>query len=357
MILLQFISYQPIFIIFLYFERHFYKSYRQTFIMRLFAGKIPGIKRRSLLVAGTLFVVHSALLAQAKQVTLTGYIDVNSGESFQYKIVLTESEGKIKGYSLTYKEPDETKAEIQGELDRRNHRFSFKEKDIIYSHGFHTKAYMCLIDATLGYVQSAKGLVLKGSITSAEADNTVCTGGTITFSNQDEIQNLFGYHEQYDTVITMKKKGTEESNKPASSATDGTKINDGNGMSNEQRVVAQPMVGTDKITTGIEKTYDWYSDSAVIDVYDGGIVDGDRITLLFNDKPYLTNYYLVKEKRQLRIPLDHIPINTITIIANTEGSDPPNTASILLSDGPRTYSVLAYNLKGQRSVIKLRRAK
>jgi hypothetical protein len=309
------------------------------------SAKIQNIKKKLLAIAGMLIITHYSLSAQNKEITLNGRIDVSTGESFPYKIVLTESEGMIKGYALTYKEPNETKAKIQGILDRRNHRISFKETGIVYSHGFHTRAYMCLIDATLDYVQGAKGLILKGSITSAEADNTLCTGGTITFSNQEEIQNIFGYHEQYDTIITMKKKVIPDGTKP-SDETDGTKI--------KQEYKAGE---TDKITAGIEKTYDWHSDSVIIDVYDGGNVDGDRITLLFNDKTYLTNYYLVKEKRQLRIPLAPIPINTITIIANNEGSDPPNTANILLADGAQKYSVLAYNLKGQRSTIKLRKVK
>ncbi len=264
---------------------------------------------------------------------------------------MTENAGIIKGYSLTYKEPNDTKAGIQGTLDRRNHRLSFKEKDILYSHGFHTKAYMCLVNATLEYVQSGNGFVLKGPITSAEADNTVCTGGTITFNNAEEIQNLFGYHEQYDTVISMKKKVKE----PVEANGNEAKVKDDAGS--EQALVAQQPAGTDKITKGIEKTYDWKSDSVIIDVWDGGNVDGDRISISFNDQPYLTNYYLVKEKRQLRIALDPLSVNTITIMANTEGSDPPNTASLLLTDGTRKYSVLAYNLKGQVSVIKLKKVK
>ena len=325
--------------------------------MFLLLAKIVNSKKRGIMSVLALTICNCVLFAQTKQVTLTGFIDVNSGESFQYKIVLTETAGIVKGYSLTYKEPNETKAEIQGIVDRRRHRLSFNEKDILYSHGFHTRAYMCLIDATLEYVQQGRDFVLKGAITSSEADNTVCTGGTITFNNQEEIQNLFGYHEQYDTIISMKKKVKEESNKAGAVEGDAAKIKDEKKVSSEQAIVSQPMAGTDKITTGIEKTYEWHSDSVIIDIWDGGIVDGDRITLLFNDKPLLTNYYLVKEKRRLRIALDPIPINTIVIIANTEGSDPPNTASMLLTDGARKYNVLAYNMKGQHCTIKLKKVK
>ena len=92
-------------------------------------------------------------LAQPKPVTLNGSLMMNTGETYPYKIILTESNGIVNGYSFTYKEPDDTKAKIQGVLDRRNHILAFKETEIIYSHTVRTKAYMCLVDAKLEYVQ------------------------------------------------------------------------------------------------------------------------------------------------------------------------------------------------------------
>ena len=114
---------------------------------------------------------------------------------------------------------------------------------------------------------------------------------------------------------------------------------------------------TDKVTTGVEKAYDWHSDTLVIDVWDGGTVDGDRITLQFNGETYLTNYFLQKEKKQLRIPISGYEVNTIAILADNEGSDPPNTASILLTDGTSKYSILAYNKKDDVALIRIRKTK
>ncbi len=278
--------------------------------------------------------------AQPKPVTLNGTLTMNTGETFPYKIVLTESNGAVSGYSLTYKEPDDTKTRIQGVLDRRNHTLSFKETEIVYSHDVHTKAYMCLIDAKLSYIPGSSEHTLKGKITSGETDNTACTGGSISFSNNEEIEYLFGYHDKYDTVITMKKKGRE----PVV-------------VDNKEPAVAAEPLATDKVTAGVEKTYDWYSDTVAIDVWDGGNIDGDRVTIMFNGKACLTNYTLAKEKKHLRLPLAGTGINTVTILAVNEGSDPPNTASLLLTDGTIKYSVLAYNNTGQQSIIKIRKVK
>ncbi len=288
----------------------------------------------------TIFVTCFSLfnaIAQTKSVTLNGTLVMQTGESFPYKVVLTDSGNVVKGYSLTYKAPDETKTTVRGTLDRRMRTLTFKEKDIVYSHSVSTKAFMCLVNANLEYVHGSNGYMLKGPVTSREIDNTSCTPGEIIFDNEQEVQNLFAYHEQFDTVITMRKKVKE----PVA----------------EQGVQDQEPLITDKVTAGDERSYEWHSDTLVIAVWDGGNVDGDRITLQYNGKDQLTNYYLVKEKRELRIPIVGYDVNTITILAINEGSDPPNTASVLLTDGTIKYSILAYNKKGDAAVIKVKRVK
>lgn len=286
-----------------------------------------------------LFLVSSSgsfSFAQSPQFMLTGIIQVNSGETFPYVIVFTENNGIIKGYSLTYKAPDETKTAITGTLDRQNHILKFKETEIMYSHGYHTKAFMCLVDATLEYTSSNIGSSLSGPIKNTEADKTACTGGKIIFNDYDELQKLFSRQEKFDTVISMKKKVVA----PAPVT-----------IHSETKAISTPTV-TDKITANIEKTYDWHSDTVVLDIW-----DGDKITVLYNGKALLTHYLLVKEKKQLHIPLSGTSINTLTIIAENEGLEPPNTASLMLTDDQIRYSVLAYNNKGQQAVIKIKKVR
>lgn len=283
----------------------------------------------------------SLLRAQERTLTLTGNIDMATGEKFPYSVVFSEHNGAIRGYSVTYHEPNETKTAINGILDKHKHTLSFRESVIISSHGFHTKAFMCLVDAHLEYMQSGTGNILTGPANSKEADRTSCTAGTITFSDVRELRELFARQEQFDTVISMKKKTNEM--RPAEAVKESVPA------------PATDLV-TDKITEGIDRAYAWHSDTAVVDVWDGGDIDGDRVTITFNGKPVLTNYFLLKEKRRLKLPL-HSGMNTIAIFADNEGSDPPNTASLLLTDGQAQYSVLAYNPKGKTAVIRIKKVK
>ena len=315
-----------------------FERVRGRFFFHKFALPMPPLKLLRCIICFLLSAACILPAAAQKKIVLNGTLVMKTGETFPYKLEITDSGNAIKGYSLTYQPPDETKTTIHGKLDRSLRTLSFKEKDIVYSHSVPTKAFMCLVNATLDYVYEGGKYVLKGPVTSREADNTACTQGEIVFTNEQEIQNLFAYHEQFDTVITMKKRVVA----PVDATT--------------APVVQEPLV-TDKVTTGVEKAYDWHSDTLVIDVWDGGTVDGDRITLQFNGETYLTNYFLQKEKKQLRIPISGYEVNTIAILADNEGSDPPNTASILLTDGTSKYSILAYNKKDDVALIRIRKTK
>lgn len=280
------------------------------------------------------------LAAQPKQTILTGTIMVETGEKFPYKIEFTESEGSIKGYAYTFSEPQQTKAVIKGVLDRMDHTLRFKETEILSSHGVRTKAFMCLVNARLQYTHTYTGGELKGPITSADIDKAACTPGNIVFNNDDELRRLFAPQEKFDTIISMKKREREKEKPVATVPT-----------------VKEEHVVTDKVTAGVEKTYEWHSDTIVLDAWDGGNIDGDRITIICNGKTFLTQHYLTREKKNLRIPIEGSGINTLVIAADNEGSDPPNTATLTLADGSTIYNVVAYNPKGQKSLIKIKRVK
>ena len=302
-------------------------------------AKISALNKSALAILFLLIPFLS--FAQSPPFSLTGSIKMNTDEVFPYKIVFTESGGVIKGYSITYDPPNETKASITGTLDRGRRSISFRETEIVYSHDVRTRAYMCLLDAKTEYVQSLKSKILQGALSGNEADRTACTGGVVTFAVPEEISLLFDRREQFDTVITMKKRAKEITLAATAS---------------QSPVAEQPTI-TDKITKGTDKTYEWHSDTVIIDIWDGGVSDGDQVTIEYNGRTYLSKHVLNKQKKQLRLPVSSTGLDIITILADNEGWDPPNTATLMLTDGTTRYSVVSYNPKGQISVIKIKRVK
>ena len=180
-----------------------------------------------------------------------------TGEQFPYKIVATENNNIINGFAYTF-DSEATKTSINGKVDKLNRKLTFKETGIISTRTVITQAFMCLINASL----ELKGDVLTGRIASKQADNTACTEGTLTFRNKEELTQLFSSHDKYDQVITM---GGKHKGNPVPLQENPSTIS----------VNTVP----EKITAGVEKSYDWNADSVVAEVWDGGIMDGDVVTI------------------------------------------------------------------------------
>lgn len=290
------------------------------------------------------------VLAQPKQYMLSGYIAVPGGESFTYKLYLTDSAGKLGGYSLTYlQQVNDTKAAITATIDRTAQTLTFHETEILYNHGFYSNAIMCLANAKLQYKNGNKGKILTGSIRTKDLSNTDCGGGTITFVNEDELARLFS-----NAVPKSVEEPPVATKPPTAPLTRKRTIV----VSMDEAPVRKPVVPVaDEITNGTGKTYVWHSDTVVLDIWDGGRIDEDIVTVMYNDNIVLTRHTLTADRKQLRIPLSGQAIDVITIVANNEGNEPPNTANILLHDGDITHEVIAYNDRKQSAEIKIKRVK
>ena len=105
-----------------------------------------------------------------------------------------------------------------------------------------------------------------------------------------------------------------------------------------------------EITAGVQKQMDWHTDTCTMEIWDGGVIDGDVVSVLFNDQVVLSHYSLVKARKQLKLPLTSRK-NTIAIVAEEEGTNPPNTAQLSLWDGGLNYKITAYSSKGARAII------
>ena len=100
------------------------------------------------------------------------------------------------------------------------------------------------------------------------------------------------------------------------------------------------------------------SDSIQIDLYDNGEVDGDSISVFFNDQLFGANLKLSTRSIHLNLTLDSTKeVNTLAMFANNLGAIPPNTALMLIYDGKKRYELrLSSNLE-KNGAINIRREK
>ncbi len=90
-----------------------------------------------------------------------------------------------------------------------------------------------------------------------------------------------------------------------------------------------------------------------VDFYDNGEVDGDSITVFYNNKIILLHKMLSTKAISLTLSLDdNVKENVITMYADNLGSIPPNTALMIVTDGDKRYEVrISSDLEKSGSVI------
>ena len=97
----------------------------------------------------------------------------------------------------------------------------------------------------------------------------------------------------------------------------------------------------DKRITDVQKVIDVTAveaDSIRFDVYDSGTIDGDSISVYFNDRVVLSNQGISAKPITFYVSLNkNIPFNKVTMKALNLGSIPPNTAYMVITTKKKTY--------------------
>ena len=283
-----------------------------------------------------LLLIPTSIFAQNKSYEISGILVINGSQSLPYKLVFNEHNGKITGYSITNaKQKDETKATIEGTLDKYKKQINFKETSILGSRPKNDTDIMCMVNVSLIYKSAKQTVVFNGKFIGKDLKSgKECAKGTISMISYISLPNLFENDDKKDTVLQTITKLSEQKTAPAKT---------------------DSFSAIDEITKGIEIVYDWRSDTVILDLWDGGKVDNDLVSLIFNTDTVLKHYVLKAEKLRLKIALSkNHDIDKLFILAENEGAEPPNTANLTLIDETKKYNVIAYNEIGKLATINLK---
>ncbi len=95
-----------------------------------------------------------------------------------------------------------------------------------------------------------------------------------------------------------------------------------------------------KRSLNLMKTISVSNKTIRIDLYDNGEIDGDSISVFFNDKLVLSNQRLSDKAVSLTLSLNENPeVNELIMYAENLGTIPPNTALMVVTDGKMRYEV------------------
>ncbi len=92
---------------------------------------------------------------------------------------------------------------------------------------------------------------------------------------------------------------------------------------------------SNKRTTVTGAQFMTHSDTVTISVWDNNVIDGDSISIKFNDDWILTNQVLSRDKMIFKLPVTGKQ-NQVLMLAENLGKIPPNTAAITIQDATST---------------------
>lgn len=100
------------------------------------------------------------------------------------------------------------------------------------------------------------------------------------------------------------------------------------------------------------------SDSVDVYFYDNGEVDGDSISVFYNQTLLAFSQRLSTKAIHFKLAIDStLEFNEIAMMADNLGSIPPNTALMIVTDGRQQYDVRLTSTLQKSAAIRLRRKK
>ena len=127
-----------------------------------------------------------------------------------------------------------------------------------------------------------------------------------------------------------------------------------------QRKIENPVINQEykQRETVVQKEIEVASDSVQVDFYDNGEVDGDSISVFFNDQLLGSNLRLSTRSIHMNVHLDSTrEYNQLAMFANNLGSIPPNTALMLISDGKNRWEVRLTSDLGKTGAVRIKKKK
>jgi len=261
-----------------------------------------------------------------------GAIKLNGNDKtvISYRLVFTENNGLIKGYSVTDLAGDnETKNIITGTYNRKTKELNFREETILYTKSEFSQDMFCFVNFSGKIKLVESNTKLEGNFKGLYKNNKKCIDGTLA---------LIGSNKLYKLLNKINSK-IQKSNKVEEKV--------------KQKVNPIHILDSLKVNNLVRgqnlHVFTKY-DSMTLEVWDSKDEDGDVINLYNNDKLILDNYKILNKKKKINISLEKGQ-NIFTIEAIDEGEMKPNTAMFQIIDQDRTFELMSNLKKGEKASI------
>lgn len=259
---------------------------------------------------------------QSEQIFI-GAITVKGAKPYSYKIEFSDSIGHINGYSITDLEgKDQTKTKITGFFNQKSKHFQFRETKLISTKSKINRDSFCYIHANLTLKEKKGNKFLTGTFIGFRPDRkTICGQGNMTlFCRNGLLQQFQKMGPKADTLLKILNQ--LESNETA--------LKKDNPIPLKTNLVLQ---------AGDSQAIYCPAAKVLIEIWDNGKIDGDKVTIQQNGKIIASQLLLTNNKQQFNIVLTRNQSERLVFNAVHEGAEPPMTAKMTCTCGDITYTI------------------
>lgn len=280
-----------------------------------------------------LILLNFSVVAQTvENYDFIGTLILENNALITYRIQFDINDSKISGYSYTdINGKDETKSELTGIYNSKDKNIVLKESTILYTKSKEIEDIFCFINVNAKLKLDKDKPAIKGTFFGSYNNKDTCATGKIL---------LVSLKDAFDKLEKVSKKISKTKKIDSITKTKFTKEY----FLNE---IKPNTLKSDDVLTVF-----WKSNKFILEIWDNGKEDGDLISLIFNNKTVFRKYAVKKEK--IIVELDLIEgENLIEILANNNGTIPPNTAKAILIDGAVKHTISTSLESGQSSKINI----
>jgi hypothetical protein len=292
--------------------------------------------------------IHSGAQQVAGYWYGTANPDYGSSNNYLIELILNQNKTSVSGILNCYYRNTFRSYKINGSYNSMTHELALFNLPIPFVGASNNPEIDCMMDFKGKHLAAVAGSSLTGKFTGREGYKYTCPVITFDLQLNKDAGNQ-------DSVLTALRNFKETFQVWTPSATD-TLV----AATIVQRPIQNFVVNKEYSERVIEvqNEIEVDADSLLVDFYDNGEIDGDSISVFFNDQLIGANLRLSAKSYQVHLKLDPTrESNTVAMLANNLGSIPPNTALMIIYEGNKRHEIrLTSNLE-KTAAIRIRRKK
>lgn len=288
-----------------------------------------------------------------------------SGEKCDYVLELEIDGNTVSGSSYTYFTEGGkrfyTICKLEGWIDSKKKYIEIEETSRVKTN-IPSNIRNCFQTHKLTYFKKGDEETLEGNWVPAPHQQPGCGFGTTRLSKRT-LSNSFASkpdkEKKRDNSITNETTSSKTTFKPSKKTysdskpteitqsskdvTPGEIINTNKDTDNKiisKQPHSEDLARLEKRKVNLIKTIEIESNHFDVDFYDNGEIDGDTVSVYYNNKPIISKKRLTDRPLHVVIDMDEdVEVNELIMYAENLGTIPPNSAVMIVHDGPHRYEV------------------